>query len=351
MAHSHSRRTFPTAHHQLTTPVPRSRAHSIISQSSFASPRATPPPSRRGTTRGLRATSIASDTLSQLADNTPGKTSIAPKGQLADHYFLPPTVPSPYTGTLDASLDAIMSWGVLYGSTPGVQGLITALQEPVKKTTDWPFLLSAVNNARYITEELLFLVTRTLLPEQVTENRGLMRRLYDRKKQLAIRLILRYDMLREWKMEVGSHNRDQAVAVPSLPPTGLAAPTPLPAKKHPHRRAQLPNIIPTLIAAPQGGFGTHGVRERMRHHVTDFDAWLLLSDDEVAKYSDTKLLFVTSQVALQWQWLVKNNELLYEMENMGWEELEGKADENEWIAEDVRRTGKRDAGKGEEDEE
>ena len=91
----------------------------------------------------------------------------------------------------------------------------------------------------------------------------------------------------------------------------------------------------------------------MRHHVTDFDAWLLLSDEEVAKYSDKKLLFVTSQVALQWQWLVKNNGLLDEMERLGWEELDGKADENEWIAEDVRRnvgTGKRDAGRVVEEE-
>jgi hypothetical protein len=161
-------------------------------------------------------------------------------------------------------------------------------------------------------------------------------------------------MLREWKMEQGTHHRDQAVAVASLPPSGLPAPAPLPhldARTYPHRRPQLPNIIPTLIAAPEGGFTTHAVRERMRHHVTDFDACLLLTDEEVAEYSDTKLKRMTSQIGLMWQWLRQNNQMLDDMEAFGWEELDGRAEENEWIAEDIKRSGaagKREAGQMEE---
>jgi hypothetical protein len=155
-------------------------------------------------------------------------------------------------------------------------------------------------------------------------------------------------------MEQGTHHRDQAVAVASLPPSGLPAPAPLPhldARTYPHRRPQLPNIIPTLIAAPEGGFTTHAVRERMRHHVTDFDACLLLTDEEVAEYSDTKLKRMTSQIGLMWQWLRQNNQMLDDMEAFGWEELDGRAEENEWIAEDIKRSGaagKREAGQMEE---
>jgi hypothetical protein len=187
-----------------------------------------------------------------------------------------------------------------------------------------------------------------LLPEQIVENRAAMARLYDRKKQLAIRLVLRYDMLREWKMEQGTYHRDQAVAVPSLPPAGLSAPAPIPhsrPERFPYRRPQLPNIIPTLIAAPPGGFTTHAVRERMKHHVTDLDAYLLLTDEDVARWGDTVLWSMTSQILLQWQWLRQNNEMLQDMEIYGWEELEGKADECEWIAEDVKRTGAGIGGK------
>jgi hypothetical protein len=203
-------------------------------------------------------------------------------------------------------------------------------------------LVATQGEARNTVEELLFLLTRTLLPEQIAENRLIMGRLYDKKKHLAIRLILRYDMLREWKMEQGSHHRDRAIAVPSLSPSGEPAPPPvtvLNAKTFPHRRPQLPNIIPTLIAAPPGGFTAQPVRERMKHHVTDLDTYLLLTDEVVAKWSDKTLKCMTSQVAIMWQWLRQNNAMLDDMETYGWEELDGKADENEWIAEDIKRSG------------
>ncbi|KAF1935482.1 hypothetical protein EJ02DRAFT_302969, partial [Clathrospora elynae] len=299
----------------------------------------TPPPTRRG--QAVRANSITSD--ASPYPEAPQATSKPEK--VATQYHLPPTIPSPFTGNLEASLDAVLEWGSRYA---GTQAIVDTLLQKVITPTDWPGILRNVYTfasappglARYLVEELLFLVTRTLLPEQISENRGILGRLYDRKKQLAIRVVLRYDMLREWKMEQGTHHRDQAVAIPSLPPTGLEPPPPIAVERQdlfPHRRPLLPNIIPTIIAAPPGGFTTHGVRERMKHHVTDLDEYLLLKDEKVADWSDMMLVGMTSQVVLQWQWLRQNNEILQEMEVYGWEELDGLRDECEWIADDVKR--------------
>ena len=231
-----------------------------------------------------------------------------------------------------------------------MQNLIDTLLKPVDTKTNWCVVVYSIRagppeQRRDLIEELLFLLTRTLLPEQIVENRGLMARLYNAKKQLAMRLALRYDMLREWKMEAGTYHRDQAVTVASEPPperTNLPAPAPAAVsedvrRKFPFRCPLLPNIIPTLMAAPPGGFTTHGVRERMKHHVTELDAYLLLEDEEVAGWTGLKLQTTVIQVLLHWQWLRQNNAVLDEMEVHGWEDLEGKADESEWIAEDVKR--------------
>ena len=229
-----------------------------------------------------------------------------------------------------------------------MQNLIDTLLKPVDTKTNWCVVVYSIcagppEYRRDLIEELLFLLTRTLLPEQIVENRGLMARLYNAKKQLAMRLALRYDMLREWKMEAGTYHRDQAVTVASEPPServespALAAVSEYVRRRFPFRRPLLPNIIPTLIAAPSGGFTTHGVRERMKHHVTELDAYLLLEDEEVAGWTGLKLQTTVIQVLLHWQWLRQNNAVLDEMEVHGWEDLEGKADESEWIAEDVKR--------------
>ena len=180
-----------------------------------------------------------------------------------------------------------------------------------------------------------------------------MGRMYDRKKHLAIRVLLRYDMLRGWKMAAPSAGtyRESAMAVASVPAAGGDDVAPPPGEipgaepeRFPHRRARMPNVMATLIAAPEGGFSTHGVRERMKHHVTDLDGWLVLKDEEVARWWDRMLVAKTSQVVLQWQWLRRNNEIMEEMENGGWEELEGRADECEWVADDGKKAavGKRD---------
>ena len=89
----------------------------------------------------------------------------------------------------------------------------------------------------------------------------------------------------------------------------------------------------------------------MKHYVTDLDGWLLLSDEEVRGWSDEFLVARTSMIVLMWQWLTKNNEVMEDMEMGGWEELEGKAEDSEWFADDVKKGGwgKRDghrAGKG-----
>ncbi|KAJ8107944.1 hypothetical protein OPT61_g8515 [Boeremia exigua] len=324
------------------TGLPRrdSHANSIVSDELDTNPRPSPAPRRSGT-RGVRANSTAFDVNEQSQP-----TRIPP------HYLLAPTVPSPFTGTLEASLDAILHWGTLHAATTPVK---EELLRPVRTSTNWPVLLSSTigasstlehNMARMLLEEFVFLITRILLPEQIAENRLAMGRLYDRRKQLAIRLVLRYDMLREWSVGGGTTGKRE-MSVASVPPLAAsnANQSTIPAlgntnnvgsraEEHRYRRtALLPNVWPTLIAAPPGGYTTHGVRERMKHYVTPLDSYLLLSDEEVAGWNDKWLVVRASQIVLQWQWLRQKNETLDEMEKTEWEELDGRAEECEWIAE------------------
>ena len=296
---------------------------------------------RRSGTRGVRAPSIISDAAPPI--EAPQTTRIPP------HYFLAPAVPSPFVGDLEASLDAILHWGQLHPATTPVK---ETLLRPVSTSTNWPSILSNSFGtpstldqklARFLLEEFVFLITRTLLPEQIAENRLAMGRLYDRKKQLAIRLVLRYDMVREWCVGEGPVGK-RDVSVASVPPpvnvdeSGKPVDSPMKDTKTGgeggyKRRELMSNVWPTLIAAPAGGFTTHGVRERMKHYVTPLDNYLLLTDEEVKGWSNKTLVVRASQVVLQWQWLRQKNETLEEMEHGGWEELDGRADECEWIAE------------------
>lgn len=324
-----------------------SRAHSSMSSDSFAmTPRATPAPTTRyGGTRAVRAKSITSSTAThteelQLASNVK---------EIPAHFHLQPTVPSPFAGTLEASLDAILAWGRVHA---GIQAVVDTLLREVDNLTNWPELLlrtmiegdSRSGRGRYLIEELLFLVTRTLLPEQIAENRLAMGSMYDRRKHLAIRMVLRYDMLSAWNTDSSNH----AMAVPSLPPGEFKALPALPSTNTnmpPNRRRLMPNVLSTLIAAPPGGFPTYGMRERMKHHITDMDSYLLLSNEKVEGWSTQVLVITTSQIILQWQWLRQNNEMLQDMEVHGWEELDCKADECEWISDDVKsRLGVRKGG-------
>jgi hypothetical protein len=302
----------------------------------------TPPPRPGVSTRGVnRALSLAPDESQSSAQST----------NIPPHYLLPPTVPSPFTGTLETSLDAILFFSRIHGHHAGMQEVIDTLLRPVCPSTNWPVLLRTVyisnpnSTGRDLLEGILCLVTRTLLPEQIAENRGLMARLYERRKHLAIRLVLRYDMLREWREGIGG--------VPSVPPPAAVSTVQDEEARGQHpeistpglRRKLMPNIIPTLIAAPPGGWTTHAVRERMKHHITSLDNYVLLSDAEISSWSDRTLLGMASQITLQWQWLRGNNAVLEEMEVGNYEELEGRAEECEWIADDVgkrRRVEKED---------
>ncbi|KAF1352737.1 hypothetical protein EJ07DRAFT_159179 [Lizonia empirigonia] len=268
-----------------------SRAYSTLSADQRTIPRTTPSSTRRG---GTRATSITSDAA---PTETPGTTRIPP------HYLLAPTVPSPFAGTLESSLDAILFWK---RSHPLTTKVADVLLRPVSETTNWPSLLPTLFGSvsaleadlgRLLLEDLLFLVTRTLLPEQIAENRAAMARLYHEKNHSSVRLVL--------------------------------------SNRHPHnqRRPLMPNVWATLIAAPDGGWRRLSIRERMKHYITPLDEYLLLSDDEVRGWNVETLVVRASQIVLQWQWLRQKNEKLDEMEFDGWEELDGRADQCEWIAE------------------
>ncbi|KAF1831750.1 hypothetical protein BDW02DRAFT_556225 [Decorospora gaudefroyi] len=320
------RRTLP----QSTTTATNNR-----NRTQSNTPNTTPCPTRRNgiTTRSVRAISI------EIAPEEAPRQTKNKASPLPPHYLLPPTTPSPFPGTLDASLDAILAWGketatTTHIPTPGLQPITDTLLQPVRKETNWPKLLSAL--PRVLVEDVLFLTTRTLLPNQIAENRGALTRLYDKKKQLAIRLVLRYDMVLGWKMKPSSHQREQAITVASVPPPADPAAPGNEGNGGSKREKLLPNVITTLIAAPAGGYTTGVVRERMKHHVTDLDVCLLLDDDEVAAWSDWRLVYKTAEVMLLWQWLRANNEILEDMEVHGWEELDGRADDCEWIAEEMK---------------
>ncbi|KAF1957022.1 hypothetical protein CC80DRAFT_411964 [Byssothecium circinans] len=250
-------------------------------------------------------------------------------------YQLAPTVPSPFSGTLEASLDAILVFGSMY---PQLKTLTTPLLQTVDRTTDWLKLCQGVLHAhaekpaqgRYLLEEFLFLITRTLLPEQIAENRRYMYLMYFAKRGLSNRVTLRYDMLRGWKMRSHAHPIVIDSNLPRIPyPT---PPKPLRNKARPHRRALMLNVLPTLIAAKfDEPYVTKKITECMRHHVTDLDHYLLLTDGEVENWGTIRLLMAVAEVVLQWQWLRENTELMDDMDVRMWEDMDGKADESEWV--------------------
>lgn len=235
----------------------------LIHRSSNAQSLASDNPVTPALTRSRRSAigpTTASTSIEELSlpQQTPQKVPL----KLEPHYTLPPTIPSPFTGTLEASLDAILAWSQrICPAVESVQRLVSTLLEAVNPDTNWPSLLEEIYttptieplHARDLVTELLFLVTRTLLPEQIVENRAALARLYETRKHTAIRFVLRYDMLREWS-------------------TGV-------------------------------------------------------------------LNMKTCFALLHWQWLRQNNEKLGDMEVHGWEELEGKAYECQWMVDDVKRYG------------
>ncbi|KAF2643624.1 hypothetical protein P280DRAFT_394758, partial [Massarina eburnea CBS 473.64] len=243
-------------------------------------------------------------------------------------------VPSPFSGTLEASLDAILVFTSLY---PELRHLTTPLLKDVDRQTDWPKLCRLVLSeheelparSRHLLEELLFLVTRTLLPEQIIENRRLMYRAYVTKRNLSNRMALRYDMLRGWKKCAHTH---PMVVESVLPSKSIIPPKAVYDALRPHRRAFMPNILPTLIAnTPDQPYHSKRLSDCMRHRVTDLDAYLLLTNQVVASWSEVKLLMTVVEVVVQWQWLRENTELMADMDVRAWEDLSGRADECNWV--------------------
>ncbi|KAF2025775.1 hypothetical protein EK21DRAFT_103701 [Setomelanomma holmii] len=330
-----------------------SRAYSIASDSTYTPHATPPPPARRGAangTRGIRAATV--DTTEDTDIPTRDTQTRIPA-----HYSLPPTVPSSFHGDIGHTLDLILKFGLTLPTlrTHGLQAVLDTLSAPVKTCTNWPPLLRAVwagsensQTSRALIEEILFFATRVLMPEGIAENRNFMARLYERKKQLAIRLGLRYDMLREWEMDGSNHPLTVASLAPPVDGSIQVPAAPRVTSERARafgRRALMPNVVATLIAAPPGGWTTHAVRERMKHHITALDSYLVLTDEQVAAWNDETVLGMCAQVVLQWQWLRENNRMLEEMETMGWEELEGSKEECEWILEEGRSKGGTGGGK------
>ncbi|KAI2486687.1 hypothetical protein Ptr902_00820 [Pyrenophora tritici-repentis] len=285
---------------------------------------------------------------SSIPNTTPGPKAPEPAedSALSIYYYLKPTIPSPFTGSLDAALDAILDYGKRYGRIKGVQPIVSALLGEVNPKTSWPELLQGPADEppgmlRFLWTSLLFLTSRTLLPELIAKNRALLWSAYVHKKSLAGRFMLRYDMLCAWKLEYSrmiGRSRDVAVTVASVEPEeeedwdaspnveGWYGEKAEVKADEAGIRLFMPNIIPTLIAAPQP-WSTAAVRERMKHRVTDLDKFLLLTNEEVEAWGAERLLQMTCTLILHWQWLRRSNEKLEDMEVGGWADLDVKADE------------------------
>ncbi|PVI05110.1 hypothetical protein DM02DRAFT_505314, partial [Periconia macrospinosa] len=257
---------------------------------------------------------------------------------LPTHYQLPPTVPSPFEGTLVNSLDAILVFGSKYRE---LKKLTEPLLAKVNHNTNWLDLFHSVLYAhrkrpldgRKLLEEFLFLITRTLLPEQIAENRMFMFNLYSLRRNNSTRLSLRYDMLRDWKKVSSS----QWLVVDSkLPEKSHFAPPPppVPNPRYPNRRPLMPNVITTLIAPHiREGYITKKLADCMRHHVTELDNFLLLTDGTVEGWSTGMLLTKLGAAVSHWQWLRESNEVFEDMEVNGYPELERKAEDCDWVRE------------------
>ncbi|CAI6325207.1 unnamed protein product [Periconia digitata] len=275
--------------------------------------------------RSTRAFTILSDRASVDADT--------PSTKIPPHYGFPPTIPSPFVGDLPTALDAILVFGSQY---PQLKTLTHTLIQDVDHKTDWVNLFQSVLTAhaanpldgRQLLEELLFLITRTLLPEQIAENRRFMYYVYGQRHTLATRLSLRYDMLRQWKK--GSPNQNMTIESKEAPDPPITPPPVKNNPRFPNRRGLMPNIIPTLIAAPEYGYNKRQ-SDCMKHHITELDELLLFSDETVEKWGTVTLLVKLAAAVSHWQWLRENNETFYDMQVNNYAELDGKADDCDWV--------------------
>lgn len=90
------------------------------------------------------------------------------------------------------------------------------------------------------------------------------------------------------------------------------------------------NIWPTILM-PLVGNPTRNLLGQMKHHCTQLDDMLLLTDEEVAGWPVTGLLVRLSMALLEWQALVRNNEMMSDLQANNWEEMVHAAAENPYI--------------------
>ena len=295
-------------------------------------------PDRQTGGRALLPGSILNDTPEATPEPTfpykPGGS--VEQARVPPHYTLLPANPSPFEGTLEASLDAMLGFTRSY---PEAMFLMDVLRAPASTQTNWSELLETAlkkpglqPRGRLFLEDLFFLVARKLFPEQIAENRKLMARMYEVKKSQSTRTVLRYDMLLQWN----KRNNSQPIVVESRPLPAHArpwAPPPGYDQQYSGRHPHMANVWATLIAGPPQGWVGPKKTEAMKHHVTGIDEILMFTDREVGGWSTVRLILKTAHTLLLWQWLRSNTEKLEDMEVDGWKELEGRADESEWVRE------------------
>lgn len=296
---------------------PWSRGTRIVTAAPFATPAATPAATPERT----------------LGDHT---EVVREQVHIPQHYLFLPANPSPFRGTFEASLDAILEFNQFY---PDAKDMMNALRAPVSTSTDWKIILgttlrleqpSLLPASRILLEDIFFLVTRKLLPEQIAENRKLMASLYDARKSQSMRTSLRYDMVLEWTKRNNNHFLIvESRPLPALPNHPSAPPDY--AQRYPGRYPRMENVWATLIAGPPEGWRSAKKTETMKHHITGLDEVLLYTDSEVEGWRAPKLFQKTLQVILQWQWLRQNTKRMEDMEVNGWKDLEGRVDECEWV--------------------
>lgn len=289
--------------------------------------------------RTLQAILPAVNTPAAAPTRAPPKKLDRAPFRTEPHYSFPPTEPSPFKGTLDASLEALLKFGIRY---PNSMSILDSLRQ-YHSDTDWKDMLVKVlgsgdktkmGNGYLLLVELLFLMTRTLFPEQIAQNRACMRRMYIANTRLSVGMTLRYDM--KFIVKAPDQSNRTLYTVQSCRPehTVGASVSAEYDQLHAGRRPLLPNIWATLIAEPVELYETDLLRASMKHHISKMDKWLLFEDEEVAGWSSERLIWNLVQVLVQWQWLIKDTERMEKMEVGGWEELAVPMDQCEWVRDD-----------------
>ncbi|KAF2193677.1 hypothetical protein K469DRAFT_789651 [Zopfia rhizophila CBS 207.26] len=142
------------------------------------------------------------------------------------------------------------------------------------------------------------------------ESRELMQQLHTEHSKTNVRFRLRYRHVAGWAAQARS------TAMLRQPSTRLDA-----AASAAHVLPFNPNLLATIIAAPEGHYRTDTVRKRMRHHATDFDQYLTHTDETARGWSEQQFITMLSAVLPARQALRQNNEEFLEKTATDWENL------------------------------